>query len=145
MQHLGYVQPEKQTVEGRADTAAGAAMGRDLSQISHRLTGRHWTVASMRTPGRTLTCGFGFRRTSTPSCDKPGRDEAASADRQGSPACRLSVVGLPAPRLGEPAAYQVTNGQNDDVQPRPIGPEIVPMGCGRPHDGRCDQDRGNGS
>ena len=33
--------------EGRADTAAGAAMGRDLSQLSHGLTGRHWTMASM--------------------------------------------------------------------------------------------------
>ena len=33
--------------ESRADTAAGAAMGRDLSQISHGLTGRHWTMASM--------------------------------------------------------------------------------------------------
>jgi hypothetical protein len=33
--------------EGRADTAAGAAMGRDFSQISHGLTGRHWIMASM--------------------------------------------------------------------------------------------------
>ncbi len=32
--------------EGRADTAAGAATGRELSQISHGLTGRHWTMAS---------------------------------------------------------------------------------------------------
>ena len=29
----------QQTIEGRADIAAGAAMGRDLSQISHELTG----------------------------------------------------------------------------------------------------------
>src|SRR5947208_16779621 len=33
--------------EGRGDTAAGAAMGRDLSQISHGLTGRRWTMASV--------------------------------------------------------------------------------------------------
>jgi hypothetical protein len=31
--------------EGGADTAAGAAMGRNFSQISHGLTGRHWTMA----------------------------------------------------------------------------------------------------
>jgi hypothetical protein len=30
-----------------ADTAAGAAMDRNLSQISHELTGRHRTMASM--------------------------------------------------------------------------------------------------
>jgi hypothetical protein len=35
--------------EGRA-AAAGAAMGRDFSQISHGLTGRHWTMASMPDP-----------------------------------------------------------------------------------------------
>jgi len=29
--NLEYVRPEKQTVEGHADAAAGAAMGRDLS------------------------------------------------------------------------------------------------------------------
>ena len=33
--------------EGVADTAAGAAMDRNLSQISHELTGRHRTMASM--------------------------------------------------------------------------------------------------
>jgi hypothetical protein len=33
--------------EGRADTTADAAMGRDLSQISPRLTGRDGTMASM--------------------------------------------------------------------------------------------------
>jgi hypothetical protein len=38
---------EAQAVEGRADTVADAAMGRDLSQISHELTGRHRTIASV--------------------------------------------------------------------------------------------------
>ena len=42
-----YATPEKQTVEGRTDTTAGAAKGWDLSQISHRLTGRYGTMASM--------------------------------------------------------------------------------------------------
>jgi len=37
----------KQAVEARADTAAVAAMGRDLSQISYRLTGRSGTMASL--------------------------------------------------------------------------------------------------
>jgi hypothetical protein len=50
--NLGYVRPEKQTVEGRADTPAGAAMSRDLSQISRRLTGRQWTMASMPDSGQ---------------------------------------------------------------------------------------------
>src|SRR6476661_3617206 len=41
--HLGCARPESR----RADTATGAAMGRDLSQISHGLTGRYGTMASM--------------------------------------------------------------------------------------------------
>ena len=40
---LGGKVPSK----GCADTAAGAAAGRDLSQNSHGLAGRHWTMASM--------------------------------------------------------------------------------------------------
>ena len=39
--------PEKRKVEGRADTAAVAAKGRNLSQLSHGLTGRYGTMASM--------------------------------------------------------------------------------------------------
>jgi len=33
--------------EGRADTAAGAAIDKDFSQVSHGVTGRHGTMASM--------------------------------------------------------------------------------------------------
>jgi hypothetical protein len=41
----GYVRPEKRTVEGHAGTAAVAAKGRSLSQISHELDGRCGTIA----------------------------------------------------------------------------------------------------
>ena len=37
--------------------------GRDLSQPSHRLTGRHRTRADSLDIRRILTCGFGFWRT----------------------------------------------------------------------------------
>ena len=40
--------PEKRKVERRANTAAIASNSRDLSQFSHELTGRYWTMASMR-------------------------------------------------------------------------------------------------
>lgn len=50
--HLGCARSEKQTVEGRADRAAGAAIGRDLSQISHGLTGRYGTMPSMPDTGQ---------------------------------------------------------------------------------------------
>ena len=39
--------PRKQKIESRVSTAAVAAKGRDLSQLSHELTGRCRTVASI--------------------------------------------------------------------------------------------------
>ncbi len=44
---LGYARPEKQTVASHAAIAATLATGTYLSQISHGLTGRYWTIASM--------------------------------------------------------------------------------------------------
>jgi hypothetical protein len=44
---VGYATPEKRKVEGRADTAAVAAKGGNLSQLSHGLTGRYRNMASM--------------------------------------------------------------------------------------------------
>ena len=38
-------------------------VGRDLSQPSHRLTGRHRTQADSLDIRRILTCGYGFWRT----------------------------------------------------------------------------------
>jgi hypothetical protein len=49
------------------ETLGAAAMtykvGRDLSQPSHRLTGRHRTQADSLDIRRILTCGYGFCRT----------------------------------------------------------------------------------
>ena len=59
-------------------------------------------------------------------------------------AAALFVVGLAAAGLGEAAAEQVTDGQDDDVQPRPVGPEIVPVVCSAADGTRGDQDGGNG-
>src|ERR1039458_1845807 len=42
---VGYATPEKRKVEGRADTAAVAAKGGNLSQLSHGLAGRYRTMA----------------------------------------------------------------------------------------------------
>jgi hypothetical protein len=48
--NLGCARPEKQTVEGRAGTAAGAAMGRDLSQTDR--TTRDYGVYAGHRGGR---------------------------------------------------------------------------------------------
>ena len=45
--NLGYVRPEKRTVDGPARAAAVAAKGGRLSRLSHRLTGRYRTIASL--------------------------------------------------------------------------------------------------
>ena len=58
-----YPRPREQCGIADVGTAAGTATGRDLSQISHRLTGRHWTRADGLDIQWTLTCGYGFRRT----------------------------------------------------------------------------------
>ena len=42
----GYARPEKQTVASHATIAATMTTGTYLSQISHGLTGRYWTMAS---------------------------------------------------------------------------------------------------
>lgn len=44
--------PEKQTVEGRGTTAAVLAIGRNLSQRSHGLTGRYRIMASILDAGQ---------------------------------------------------------------------------------------------
>ena len=42
---------------------AVAAKGRNLSQLSHGLTGPYRTQTRMSDTRRTMTCGYGFRRT----------------------------------------------------------------------------------
>ena len=43
----GYVRPEKQTVEGAADAAVVVGKDGNLSWLSHELTGRYRTTASV--------------------------------------------------------------------------------------------------
>jgi hypothetical protein len=77
----------------------GLPRRRDLSQLSHKLVGRHRTRALMLDNRWTMTCGYGFRRTGRTlsiglriKCLPPGRRSLQHPGRlpRNSPGLRLA-------------------------------------------------------
>jgi amidohydrolase family protein len=84
------------------------------------------------TPAPTVAALAGPARPRTSSTEPPGPRRCVTTPPPCCPAgSGLLVVGLPAPGLGEPAAEQVADSQDDDVQPRPVSPEVIRMVCSR--------------